>query len=143
VTYNVVVASSLEDVTVGAGVFKALKITVTDRSGTRDVYWWSSKVQNFVVVKRYDGSSSEPRALLSLKEFDSSAGNGTLIPVIVGAVVMAVAVLILAAILNSRRPKRADPLLPPQAGAQRLGQRRLRPSRGVKTPGLIEKEPKH
>ena len=143
VTYNVVVASPLEDVTVGAGVFKALKITVTDRSGARDVYWWSSKVQNFVVVKRYDWSSSEPRALLSLKEFDSSGGNGTIIPVIVGAVVVAVAVLILAAIIHSKRPKQAAPPLQPQAGAQRPGQRRLRPSPGVKAPDLIEKDPKH
>jgi hypothetical protein len=143
VTYNVVVASSMEEVTVDAGTFQTLKITTTDSIGARNMFWWSSKVQNFVVEKRYDALNSQPSTILSLKEFDSSAGAGTLIAVIVGVVVVAVAIVILAAILSARRPREPVHPLPPQAGV--LGPSRMPPPTppGVKAPGLIEKQPRH
>ncbi len=143
VTYNVVIASSMEDVTVDAGTFQTLKITTTDSTGARNMFWWSSKVQNFVVEKRYDALNSQPNKLLTLKEFDSSSGAGTLIAVIVGVVVVAVAIVILAAILSARRPREPVHPLPPQAGV--LGPSRMPPPTppGVKAPGLIEKQPRH
>jgi len=143
VTYNVVVASSMEDVTVGAGTFQTLRITTTDSTEARNIYWWSSKVQNFVVEKRYDALSSQPSTILSLKEFDSSAGAGTLIAVIVGAVVVAVAIVILAAILNARKKGEPVPPQPNQAGL--LGPTQVPPPTplGMKAPGLIEKKPRN
>lgn len=143
VTYNVVVASSMEEVTVDAGTFQTLKITTTDSTGARNMFWWSSKVHNFVVEKRYDAQSSQPSTILSLKEFDSSAGAGTLIAVIVGVVVVAVAITILAAILGARRSRQPVHTLPPQAGV--LGPNQMPPPTppGVKAPGLIERKPKH
>ena len=143
VTYNVVVAPSMEDITVDAGTFEALKITATDSTGARSVYWWSPKVQNFVVEKMYDASSSQPSTILSLKEFDVSAGNGTLYAVIVGVVFVAVAVVVLAVILSARRRREPSPPPPDKAGALGPGQMPPPTSPGVKAPGLIERQPKH
>ena len=141
VTIDVVVASSMEDVTVDAGTFQTLKITTTDSTGARNVYWWSSKVKNFVVEKRYDALDSQPSTILSLKEFDSSAGEGTLIAVIVGVVVVAVAIVILAAILSARRKRgRLDPL-PRQTGA--LGSGQIPPASDGKTAGLLKRKSKY
>jgi len=143
VTYKVVVASSMEEVTVDAGTFQTLKITTTDSTGVRNMYWWSSKVQNFVVEKRYDWLSSQPSMILSLKEFDSSAGNGTLIAVIVGVVVVAVAIVILAAILNARKKGEPVPPQPHQAGVPGPSQVPPPTPPGVKAPGLLEKKPRN
>jgi hypothetical protein len=142
-TYNVVVASSMEDVTVDAGTFRTLKITTTDSTGARNMYWWSSKVQNFVVEKKYDALGFQPSTILSLKEFDSSAGAGALVAVIVGVVVVAVAIVILAAILNARRKREPVHPLPPQPGV--LGPNQMPPptTPGVKAPSLIEKKPRN
>jgi hypothetical protein len=140
-TYSVVVASSMENVEVDAGTFETLKITTTDSTGARNVYWWSSKVQNFVVEKSYDALSSQPSATLYLKDFDSSSGRGTLITVIVGAVVVVVAMVILGAIISSRRKMDPVPPIPPQVGLP--GQVQGPPARpGVDTPGPVEKQPK-
>jgi hypothetical protein len=116
---------------------------MTDSTGARNMYWWSSKVQNFVVEKRYDGLGSQPSTILSLKEFDSSAGAGTLIAAIVGAVVVAVAIVILAVILSTRKKGGPVPLQLHQAGV--LGPSQVPPPTppGVKAPGLIEKKPRN
>jgi uncharacterized lipoprotein YbaY len=142
-TYNVVVASSMENIKVDAGTFQALKITMTDSTGARNVYWWSSKVQNFVVEKRYDALSSQPSTVLSLKEFDSSAGGGILIAVIVGVVLVAVAVLILVVLLSARRPRQPVHQSRHQVGV--LGPRQMPPPTppGAKAPGLIERKLKN
>jgi hypothetical protein len=142
-TYSVVIAPSMEEVLVDAGTFQTLKITVTDNTGARDVYWWSSEVQNFVVEKKYDASSSQPSTILSLKEFDSSVGDGTLVAIMAGVVVIAVAAVILAVILNARRKREPIPPLPEGAGVRKPSQMPPPTSPGVKAPGLIEKPPKH
>ncbi len=141
--YNVIVGSSMENITVDAGTFQTLKITTTDSTGARNVYWWSSKVQNFVVEKRYNALSSQPSTILSLKEFVSSAGDGTLIAVVVGAVVVAIAIAILAAILKARR--KWEPVNPPPYRVGVPGPNQMPPPAppGVKTPGRIRKHPKN
>ena len=120
-------ASSMETITVVAGTFNVLRITVTDDLGARTVYWWSSEVANFVLEKRYDALGSQPYTILSLKKFDSSSGEGILVALIIGAAVVAVAVVILAFILKARR--RRQPV-----GKQQRDAGLVRPIRGVRPP---------
>ena len=104
-TFEFVVASATESVAVPAGEFDTLKITATDDHGGRTVYWWSSNAQAFVLEKHYDPFASEPDTILSLRSYDLKSGEGLLIPIVVGAALLAVAVVILGLLVNARRPK--------------------------------------
>lgn len=130
VTYSVVISSSTEDVTVGAGTFETLRLTSTDSSGARDVLWWSSKADTFVLEKRYDPLSSTPGTIMSLREYEASTGGVTLIAILLGSVVIGVAILILVMILRARRREAVRWLPHPSS------------PRGLKTPGISEREPK-
>lgn len=138
VVMDVVVGSSFEDVRVGAGTFKTLRITSTDGNGAREVHWWSSKVQNFVLEKRYDPLGTRPSAMMSLTEYESDAGNNVLIAVVLGAALVGVAVVILLVILRSRG---RDPARLREPGGLVPGRPVLPDSRGRKAPGRIEREP--
>lgn len=104
VVYLVVVGATTEAVTVKAGTFDTLRITVMDSSGGQVVYWWSSKVQNFVIEKTYGSGDPQPNMVLSLTAYGDSTEATTLMAVLAGAALITVAVAVLAVILNARRP---------------------------------------
>lgn len=114
VTYIVQVAPSRISVTTEAGAFNTLQITVAESNGVRTVFWWSERVQNFVVEKKYGPGASQPDMMLTLKEFESPSSAETTITVMVGVALIIIAVTILAVILGVRRPRRpVNQVVPP------------------------------
>ncbi len=127
-TYQFAVAGTTESVVVPAGTFDTVRITSTDDHGGRIVYWWSSNAQGFVLEKHYEPLASEPGTILSLRSFDARSSGGLLIPLVVGASVVAVAIVILVILLNARKPK--GPVDQNQFDEGLVGSPRLRPQKG-------------
>ncbi len=125
INYHFVIGQLTESVTVGAGTFEALRITATSGQGGQVIYWWSSKAQAFVLEKHFGPMNSAPTKILSLSSYNLQAGSGLLIPIIVGAAIVAVAVVILGFLLNARKPK--GPIDQSQFDEGLVGSPRLKP----------------
>ena len=114
VTYVVQVASARVPITTEAGTFDTLQISVVESTNVRTVFWWSEKVQNFVVEQKFGPGATQPNMVLTLKEFESPSNAETAFAVGVGVVLIVIAVVILAVVLGARRPGGPANQSPPQ-----------------------------
>lgn len=114
-SYTVQVASSRVVLATEAGTFVTLEISVLENTDFRTVYWWSEEVQNLVAEKKFGPGATQPYMAMSLKDFETSSNAESTFAVIVGVVLIAVAVAILAVLLGARRPRSPASQHPPQA----------------------------
>lgn len=105
-TVNYSVHTELESVPTGAGRFDTLRITATESSGGRVVYWWSEEVGLFVKEDTYVEGESQPVQTLLLGDYSGNAGTDVMVFVAIGGAAMAVALVALAIVLVKRRPPR-------------------------------------
>ena len=119
-TISFMTSSALETVVTSAGEFKALRITATvtqgKDEGSHEVYYWSSEVQNFVKREAFGQGHAQPYLSLTLKDYRLVSLN-TVLFVMVGIAVLAAALMILTAVLLTRRrpgqPVTGQPATPP------------------------------
>ena len=119
-TISFVTSSALETVVTSAGEFKALRITATvaqgEDEGSYEVYYWSSEVQNFVKRESFGQGHAQPFLSLTLMDYRLVSLN-TVLFVMVGIAVLAAALMILTAVLLTRRrpgqPSPEQPATPP------------------------------
>ena len=113
--YDVVVAPALEDVITRAGTFECLKISATNDTGVSLLYWWSSKVGNFVKILTYEEGESEPWQSLELTDYRHETPTSTILIVAVGAAVLVGSIIFLAFVLTRirSRPPEPGPYQPP------------------------------
>jgi hypothetical protein len=107
-TISYSVHSEHETVSTGAGRFETLRITATESSGGRVVYWWSEEIGLFVKEDTYAEGSAQPVQTLALEDYSGKPRTDVLVFVAVGGVAMAVALVALALVLIRRRPPRPD-----------------------------------
>ncbi len=117
------VASTKEKVTTPAGTFQTLVVTVSRSSSDFTVYWWSSVVKNFVLLRGYTPGQGGAPVLTSSMTLTSFEGENveTLAIVIIGVVVVVIAIVIIVAILRTRaRPRvpRPEPQTQRTQGSQ-------------------------
>ena len=114
-SYAFTVAAAEETVTVGAGTFTCLKITVMDESDDYEVYWYSSEVGSWVKLSSYSMGDATPYMTLELSEYDYGGISAMALLLMVG-VIMIVVVVILVVLLMRRRgrtPAQAPQQMPP------------------------------
>lgn len=101
---SVSISHFVDTVATPAGEFDALKLTVVSDRGGMDIYWWSGEVGNFVRHEAYDSGSGSPSLTMVLKEFGSARrGAEMLAAVLVGVGAAALASVVLASVLFSKR----------------------------------------
>ncbi len=96
--YSVVIAADEEEKTVGDSTYSTMRITVTDESGNREIYWYSKDVGGYVAIYSYSYAEATPYSTVDLTEFEHSTGAERLVLVIIGAGV-AIAVIVVAVVL--------------------------------------------
>ncbi|HEX7392768.1 MAG TPA: hypothetical protein VF374_07465 [Thermoplasmata archaeon] len=114
VATHFVVAAETEEVSTQAGRFTAFEVTASEDEGTRVVYWWSEDVGNFVMQETYLGNGSEPAETMILRDYNNESSSGILVFVAIGAVALAVALIVLGLVLLKRRSRGVQPKPPPE-----------------------------
>jgi len=111
--YTNVVSSAKETVTTEAGAFETLRITSTDSDGNSEVYWWSTKAQNFVKEDTYEQGSATPVTTMVLKDYNTGSSVSLALVAALGGIVLVVALVVLALVLlKKRRPSQPPPYQP-------------------------------
>lgn len=116
IQYNVSVGSSIEEVATEAGTFECMKLTVANETGESMVYWWSSKVGNFVRIFTYPEGETQPRETIELTDYSHGEPSNTLLIVAIGGGVLAlsIVVLIIVLVIMRRKPPEPEVQEPPQ-----------------------------
>lgn len=113
IEYNVTVADAMESITVPAGTFECLRISVVNPSGDSLGYWWSSKIGNFVRIYTYPSGSADPSEKLDLTDYNHTSPTNTMLIIVVGAAVLVAGVVVLAVVLmlmrRARSPREGAP----------------------------------
>jgi hypothetical protein len=112
-TYQYSIASSRESVTVPAGTFDALKMTVTDEDGGREVMWYSEVAGDAVKMEYYSEDSSEPYTTLELNEYSHDTGGLSTVILVFAGVGIALAVLALVVLLLVMKRRSGPSQVPP------------------------------
>lgn len=112
-TYQFSIASSRESVTVPAGTFDTLKLTVTDEDGGREVSWYSEVAGDAVKMEYYSEGSSEPYTTFELNEYSHDTGGLSTVILVFAGVGIALAVLALVVLLLVMKRRSGPSQVPP------------------------------
>ena len=102
-TYSLSVDSSRPVVTTEAGKFECLKITASGDDSEEGVFYWSDKARNFVRMEGLVLGSDDPFLTLSLKDYDTGSGLGTVLFIAAGGGLLVLALIVLAFVVMKRR----------------------------------------